>query len=71
MIDWSKERGVKDYCGWCNSPYISSCDGSCFKQRDENHDYIKNKKDHVKLELKVAKQRLKDLQEEKKALKNL
>jgi hypothetical protein len=33
MIDWSKEKAVKNFCGYCDgTPTGSSCDGSCFKE---------------------------------------
>jgi len=32
-IDWSKEKAVKNFCGYCTgTPAASSCDGSCFKE---------------------------------------
>jgi hypothetical protein len=37
MIDWTKEKATKNYCGYCNgTPTGSSCDGDCFKSSPEN-----------------------------------
>ena len=63
MIDWNKETGTKNYCGYCTStPTGSICDGSCFKKDD-------NKIDHCKTMLKKIPEEIKKLKASKEKYK--
>jgi len=64
MIDWSKERSEKNYCGWCiGSPPSANCNGKCFT--DGKPEYVLNNKiNHLKIEIKKSKKRLCDLENE-------
>jgi len=41
MIDWSKERTDKNYCGYCTIPPSGSfCDGSCFSKNENKVKHV-------------------------------
>lgn len=56
MIDWSKEYGSYNYCGYCID-ITCACDGTCWSE-------VLNRKDHLLKEIEKSKKRLKDLEEE-------
>lgn len=62
MIDWSKERASKNYCGWCID-ITCVCDGRCFTTGTKE-ELCKNRVDHLKTEIEKTKIRLNDLEHE-------
>lgn len=71
MIDWTKEVGVKNYCGYCDgtpSGY-SICRGSCFTRKDYSPEEIrKNRVDHILESLKIIPIKIKELEQREKDL---
>lgn len=64
MIDWTKEKAVKDYCGYCNgTPTGSTCDSSCFK------DNKKNRVDHTLEMLKRIPEQIEQLKKKEQEYK--
>ena len=72
MIDWSKERSNKNYCGYCTgSPPGSNCDGSCFTRKDYSEETKRaNKKDHLETKLSEIPQQREKLDKREQDLKD-
>lgn len=72
MIDWTKEKATKDYCGYCNNEVgHTSCDGSCFTRKDYSPEEIrKNRVDHILESLKIIPIKIKELEQREKDLKD-
>ena len=46
MIDWTIQRTIKNYCGFCDgSPSSPMCSGECFKGHEKSS--CNNRVDHV------------------------
>jgi hypothetical protein len=72
MIDWSKERSDKNYCGYCNgTPPTGFCDGTCFSRKDYPEERRReNKKDHLETQLKEIPQLREKLDKREQDLKD-
>lgn len=72
MIDWTKERAKKNYCGWCDgTPTGHSCDGGCFTRTDFSEEQKReNKVDHILETLKEIPEEIKRLEQREIDLKN-
>jgi len=63
MIDWTKERTEKNYCGYCLNDPTSYCDGHCFIEGNPK-ELSKRRLDHLKDEMKKTEKRLSDIKNE-------
>lgn len=65
MIDWTKEKATKNYCGYCTgTPTGSICNGSCFK------DSKINRVDHILEMLKLIPEQIEQLKKKEQDYKN-
>ena len=63
MIDWRREQTNENYCGYCIG-ITSPCNGSCFTDKTVSKDIMKNREDHLKIELERVNERLRNIMEE-------
>lgn len=69
MIDWSKERTTKNYCGYCtNTPSGGSCTGHCFTPAHSNSK--ENMVDHVLTMLQEIPIQIEELKKREQYYKN-
>ena len=64
MIDWTKERTNKNYCGWCTGyPPSSSCSGECFKNENNKVNHALDMLNQIPIEIEKLKIREKEFKE--------
>ena len=71
MIDWTIQRTIKNYCGFCDgSPSSPMCSGECFKGHEKSS--CNNRVDHVITMLKQIPEEIERLKKlEKDFINNL
>jgi len=61
MIDWSKERTTKNYCGYCtDSPTGSICDGSCFIKNENKVKHVLDMLNTIPIQIEELKKKQQD-----------